>query len=146
MAHTADLTSDTEPAKAAGKPSEATSLRPGRAARAIVSDGRAVHDAIEAILAAPEESREVARRAYTVVRDQLVAGELDTLSHSEELRDELGRRWEGLAREVDAASAALFQARRAASERFETEIQAHLADLNMAGTRFDHVLQRLLAD
>jgi SNF2 family DNA or RNA helicase len=79
LAHTADLTSDTEPAKAEGKPAEATPLRPGRAARAVVSDGRAVHDAIEAILAAPEESREIARRAYTVVRDQLVAGELDTI-------------------------------------------------------------------
>ncbi|MFB9830744.1 DEAD/DEAH box helicase [Actinoallomurus acaciae] len=79
MAHTADLTSDTEPAKAEGEPPEATPLRPGRAARAIVSDGRAVHDAIEAVLAAPEESREVARRAYTVVRDQLVTGELDRM-------------------------------------------------------------------
>src|SRR5205814_4972880 len=64
------------------------------------------------------------------------AAELDTLSHSEELRDELGRRWEALAREVDAASTTLFEARRAASERFEMEIQGHLADLNMAGTRF----------
>jgi SNF2 family DNA or RNA helicase len=79
LAHTADLTSDTEPAKAEGKPLEAKPLRAGRAARAIVSDGRAVHDAIEAVLAAPEESREIARRAYEVVRDQLVTGELDTM-------------------------------------------------------------------
>src|SRR3569833_3350233 len=79
LAHTADLTSDTEPAKAGGNPLEAEPLRAGRAARAIVSDGRAVHDAIEAVLAAPEESREIARRAYEVVRDQLVAGELDTI-------------------------------------------------------------------
>jgi SNF2 family DNA or RNA helicase len=54
-------------------------LRAGRAARAVVSDGRAVHDAIEAVLAAPEDSREVARRAYIVVRDQLAAAELDTM-------------------------------------------------------------------
>ncbi len=71
LARTAELTSETEPAKA--------ELRAGRAARAIVSDGRTVHDAIEAVLAAPEESREIARRAYEVVRDQLVTGELDTM-------------------------------------------------------------------
>ncbi|HEY0691856.1 MAG TPA: hypothetical protein VGD71_22785, partial [Kribbella sp.] len=79
MAHTADLTSDTKPAKAEGKSLEAEPLRAGRAARAIVSDGRAVHDAIEAVLTAPEESREIARQAYEVVRDQLVIGELDTV-------------------------------------------------------------------
>ncbi|MGH3390121.1 MAG: DEAD/DEAH box helicase [Actinomadura sp.] len=79
MARKAELTRDTEPAKAEGKPLEAKPLRAGRAARAIVSDGRAVHDAIEAVLAAPEESREIARRAYRVVRDQLVTGELDTM-------------------------------------------------------------------
>ncbi|MCW2860990.1 MAG: SNF2-related protein [Actinoallomurus sp.] len=79
LAHTTDLTSDTEPAKAAEKPLEAKPLRAGKAARAIVSDGRAVHDAIEAILAAPEESREIARRAYEVVRDQRVTGELHTV-------------------------------------------------------------------
>lgn len=79
LARTAELTSDTEPAKAGGKPLEAKPLRAGRAARAIVSDGRAVHDAIEAVLAAPEESHEIARRAYEVVRDQLVTGELDTM-------------------------------------------------------------------
>src|SRR5262249_45012168 len=70
---------DTEPAKAEGKPLEAKPLRAGRAARAIVADGCAVHDAIEAVLAAPGESREIARRAYEVVRDQLVTGELDTM-------------------------------------------------------------------
>ncbi|MGE5137034.1 MAG: DEAD/DEAH box helicase [Gemmatimonadota bacterium] len=70
---------DTQPAKAEGKPLEGKPLRAGRAARAIVSDGRAVHDAIEAVLAAPGESREIARRAYLVVRDQLVTGELDTM-------------------------------------------------------------------
>ena len=79
LARTAELTSDTEPAKADGIPLEAKPLRAGRAARAIVSDGRAVHDAIEAVLAAPEESREIARRAYAAVRDQLVTGELDAM-------------------------------------------------------------------
>jgi SNF2 family DNA or RNA helicase len=79
VARAAELTRDPESAKAEGKPLEAKSLRPGRAARAVVYDGRAVRDAIEAVLAAPEESREVARRAYETVRDQLVAGELDTV-------------------------------------------------------------------
>ena len=79
MARTAELRRDTEPAKAAGRALEAKPPRAGRAGRAIVSDGRAVHDAIEAVLAAPGEAREIARRAYTVVRDQLVAGELDTM-------------------------------------------------------------------
>ena len=79
MARTAELTKDTEPLQAEGKPLQAGPLRAGSAARAIVSDGRAVHDAIEAVLAAPEGSREIARRAYEVVRDQLVAGELGTM-------------------------------------------------------------------
>jgi SNF2 family DNA or RNA helicase len=79
LARTAELARDTEPAKAEGKPLEAKPLRAGRAARAVVSDGRAVHDAIEAVLAAPGESREIARRAYEVVRDQIVTGELDTM-------------------------------------------------------------------
>ena len=79
LARTAELTRDTETAKAEGEPLEAKPLRAGRAARAVVSDGRAVNDAIEAVLAAPERSREIARRAYEVVRDQLVTGELDTM-------------------------------------------------------------------
>jgi superfamily II DNA or RNA helicase len=79
LARTAELTRDTAPGKAEGKPFEAKPLRAGRTARAVVADGRAVHDAIEAVLAAPEESSEVARRAYKVVRDQLVADELDTM-------------------------------------------------------------------
>ncbi|HEX6520391.1 MAG TPA: DEAD/DEAH box helicase [Streptosporangiaceae bacterium] len=79
MARAAELTQDPESAKAEDKPLEAKSLRPGKAARAVVYDGRGVHDAIEAVLAAPEESREVARRAYKAARDQLVAGELDTM-------------------------------------------------------------------
>jgi hypothetical protein len=78
VARAAELTRDPEPVKAEGKPpAEARPLRPGRTARAVVDDGRAVHDAIAAVLAAPEESREVARRAYEAVRDQLVARELD---------------------------------------------------------------------
>jgi superfamily II DNA or RNA helicase len=79
LARTAELTRDTEPAKAEENPLEAKPPRPGKTSRAIVSDGRAVHDAIEAVLAAPEESREIARRAYTLVRDQLVTGELDAM-------------------------------------------------------------------
>jgi hypothetical protein len=80
VARTPELTRDTQPAKAEGKGLEANPpVRAGRAARAVVSDGRAVRDAIEAVLAAPEESREVARRAYNVVRDQLVTAELDAM-------------------------------------------------------------------
>ena len=79
MARTAELTRDTEPANAGGKRPLAKPVRAGRAARAVVADGRAVHDAIEAVLAAPENSREVARRAYQAVRDQLVTSELDRM-------------------------------------------------------------------
>jgi hypothetical protein len=79
VARAAELTRTSEPAMAAGKPAEARSPRPGKAARAVIADGRAVHDAIEAVLAAPGESREVARRAYEAVRDQVVAGALDVM-------------------------------------------------------------------
>jgi superfamily II DNA or RNA helicase len=68
-----------EPATAADTPAAAKPLRPGKAARAVVADGRAVRDAIEAVLAAPGESRDVARRAYEAVRDQLVGGALDAM-------------------------------------------------------------------
>jgi phage baseplate assembly protein W len=85
VARAADLTTALEPAKAEGKPfdakyPDAKPLGPGRAARAVVSDGPAVHDAIEAVLTAPAGSREVARRAYLAVRGQLVAAELDATS------------------------------------------------------------------
>jgi superfamily II DNA or RNA helicase len=76
VARAAEPTMTPEPVTAEGKPIEAGPLRPGKAARAVVSDGRAVHDAIEAVLAAPGESREVARRAYEAVRDQLAADAL----------------------------------------------------------------------
>ncbi|MBO0837173.1 MAG: hypothetical protein J2P28_16920, partial [Actinobacteria bacterium] len=79
MKSTAELTGVTEPAKTKAKPPEAKRLRPGRAARAVIKDGRAVHDAIEAVLTAPDEAREVARRAYKAVRDQLVNSELDRM-------------------------------------------------------------------
>ncbi len=79
VARAAELTRTSEPVTAEDKPIEAESLRPGKAARAVVSDGRAVRDAIEAVLAAPGESREVARRAYEAVRDQIVADALDVM-------------------------------------------------------------------
>src|ERR1700748_376405 len=75
VARAAELTE--ESAAAEGEPIEDTPLRPGKAARGAVADGRAVADAIEAVLAAPGESREIARRAYEAVRDQLVAEALD---------------------------------------------------------------------
>ncbi|HEY6785772.1 MAG TPA: DEAD/DEAH box helicase [Trebonia sp.] len=71
------------------KPIEAKSLRPGKAARAVVSDGRVVRDAIQAVLAAPGESREVARRAYEAVRNQIVADALDVMP-VDRLRDLIG--------------------------------------------------------
>ena len=77
VARAAEVTRTSEPVTTEDKPIEAESLRPGKAARAVVSDGRAIHDAIEAVLAAPGESREVARRAYEAVRDQIVADALD---------------------------------------------------------------------
>ena len=79
VARAAELTRTSEPVTAEDKPIEAKSLRPGKAASAVVSDGRAVRDAIEAVLAAPGESREVARRAYEAVRDQIVADALDVM-------------------------------------------------------------------
>jgi superfamily II DNA or RNA helicase len=79
VARASELTSTSEPVTAEDKPIEAKSLRPGKTARAVVSDGRAVRDAIEAVLAAPGESREVARRAYEAVRDQMVADALDVM-------------------------------------------------------------------
>lgn len=79
VARAAELTGASEPVTAEDKPIEAKSLRPGKAARAVVSDGRTIRDAIEAVLAAPGESREVARRAYEAVRDQIVADALDVM-------------------------------------------------------------------
>jgi hypothetical protein len=58
---------------------EAEPLRPGKAARAVVADGRAVSGAIEAVLAAPGEAREVARQAYEAVRDRMLADALDAM-------------------------------------------------------------------
>jgi superfamily II DNA or RNA helicase len=79
VARAAELTRTPEPVTAEGKPDEAGPLRPGKAARAVVADGRAIHDAIEAVLAAPGEAREVARRAYEAVRDQIVADALGVM-------------------------------------------------------------------
>ncbi len=77
MVRAAGLTRDPESAE--DKSIEAEPLRPGKAARAVVSDGRAVSGAIEAVLAAPGEAREVARQAHEAVRDQLVKDALDAM-------------------------------------------------------------------
>jgi superfamily II DNA or RNA helicase len=77
VARAAGLTRDPELAK--DEPIEAKPLRAGKAARAVVSDGRAICDAIEAVLAAPGEAREVARQAYEAVRDRIVADALDAM-------------------------------------------------------------------
>jgi len=79
VARAAELTRDSESAAAEDKPSEAKPLRPGKAARAVVSDGRALRDAVDAVLAAPGEAREVARQAYEVVREKIVADALDAM-------------------------------------------------------------------
>jgi hypothetical protein len=55
----AEATGASEPVTAEDEPIEAESLGPGQPARAVVSDGRALRDAIEAVLAAPGESRDV---------------------------------------------------------------------------------------
>jgi superfamily II DNA or RNA helicase len=86
VARAAEPTTTPEPATEQDKPIEAESLRPGKAARAVVSDGRAIRDAIEAVLAAPGESREIARQAYEAVRDQIAADSLD-VTPVDRLRD-----------------------------------------------------------
>jgi superfamily II DNA or RNA helicase len=77
VARAAEPTRDPELAK--DEPIEAKPLRAGKPAGAVVSDGRALCDAIEAVLAAPGEAREVARRAYEAVRGQIVADTLDAM-------------------------------------------------------------------
>jgi DNA repair protein RecN (Recombination protein N) len=68
-------------------------------------------------------------------RDSLSA-DLERLGRSEERRDQLDQQIRRLETDTDLAAAALFEARRAAADRFEREIAAHLADLNMERTRF----------
>jgi DNA repair protein RecN (Recombination protein N) len=70
-----------------------------------------------------------------------IGEELESLSHSEERRDELAVRSARLAEELDAAAGDLHRARSTAVERFQQEIAAHLADLNMEGTRFEVQLE-----
>jgi SNF2 family DNA or RNA helicase len=84
VARAAELTGETEDA-------EAGPLRPGRAARAVVADGRAVRDAIERVLNAPGEAREVARQAYEAVRDQRVKESLDAMP-VDRLRDKINKK------------------------------------------------------
>ena len=88
MVRAAEPTRDPE---LADRPIEARPLRAGKAARAVVSDGRAVYDAIEAVLAAPGEAREVARQAYESVRDRIVADALDAMP-VDRLRDLIQRK------------------------------------------------------
>jgi hypothetical protein len=79
VARAAELTGPANPELAGDKFIEERPLRPGRAARAVVADGRAVSGAIEAVLAAPGEAREVARQAYEAVRDKLLNDALDAM-------------------------------------------------------------------
>ena len=73
------------------KPVETAPLRAGEAARAVVSDGRAIRDAVEAVLAAPGEAHEVARQAYEAVRDRIAADELDAMP-VDSLRDRIHKK------------------------------------------------------
>jgi superfamily II DNA or RNA helicase len=89
VARAAEPTAD--PQLAGDKLNEAEPLRPGQAARAVVADGRAVHDAIEAVLAAPGEAREVARQAYEAARDRVLADTLDAMP-VDRLRDLIAKK------------------------------------------------------
>lgn len=64
------------------------------------------------------------------------AAKLDDLSHGEERQAKLEAQFSRLAIELDQEAQALYQVRFAAAERFQREIMAHLADLNMVSTRF----------
>jgi DNA repair protein RecN (Recombination protein N) len=64
------------------------------------------------------------------------AAKLDDLSHGEERQAKLEAQFSRLATELDREARALFETRSAAAERFQGEIMAHLADLNMVSTRF----------
>ena len=64
------------------------------------------------------------------------AAKLDDLSHGEERQTKLEAQFSRLATELDREARALFDTRSAAAERFQREIMAHLADLNMVSTRF----------
>jgi SNF2 family DNA or RNA helicase len=68
-----------DPDSAKDEPAEGESLSAGKEGRAVVSDGRAIRDAIEAVLAAPAEASEVARQAYEAARDRMVADALDAM-------------------------------------------------------------------
>ena len=62
--------------------------------------------------------------------------ELERITHSEERIEQLRAEEERLRHTVGQLAAALSEARRAASLRLASEIEAQLADLNMAGARF----------
>jgi DNA repair protein RecN (Recombination protein N) len=64
------------------------------------------------------------------------AAKLDDLTHGEERQAKLEAQFSRLATKLDRAAKTLFDTRSAAAERFQREIMAHLADLNMVSTRF----------
>jgi superfamily II DNA or RNA helicase len=73
------------------EPVGAASPRAGQTARAVVADGRAIRDAIDAVLTAPGEAREIARQAYEAVRDRLAADALDAMP-VDSLRDRIHKK------------------------------------------------------
>ena len=62
--------------------------------------------------------------------------ELEHITHSEERIEQLRAEEERLRHTIGQLAAALSEARRAASLRLAAEVEAQLADLNMAGARF----------
>jgi DNA repair protein RecN (Recombination protein N) len=88
-----------------------------------------------------ETYRQLKRKYGATVAEVLefrerIARELEGLSRTEERRGELEAAVAAHSRELEAAAAALFTARKAAAGRFQEQIAGHLGDLSMAGTRF----------
>jgi DNA repair protein RecN (Recombination protein N) len=82
------------------------------------------------------------RRKYGDTLEEILAyrekigGELERLEGGEERAAVIERRIHPLATDLQRAAAELYERRKAAAERFEREIAAHLADLNMTRTQF----------
>jgi DNA repair protein RecN (Recombination protein N) len=88
-----------------------------------------------------ETYRQLKRKYGATVAEVLefrerIARELEGLSRTEERRGELEAAVAAHSRELEAAAAALFTARKAAAGRVQEQIAGHLGDLSMAGTRF----------
>jgi DNA repair protein RecN (Recombination protein N) len=74
--------------------------------------------------------------AILAARDQ-AAAELDQITHSEERMAELEKEIDRYLRRIGQMAQALSQKRQAAAKRLATAVETQLADLRMAGTRFE---------